>query len=142
MKEGADSTTADQAAAERPTEPKKELARDRTEWAYERSLLANDRTFSAWIRTGLATIAVGFGVTRLLQEVEPAWLVLSIGALFVVVGGGILLMGYWSHRRMLRWLSEDRHLAETRSRKVVGWIVGVITVALILGAGASLWLIT
>lgn len=121
---------------------REELAEDRTEWAYERSLLANDRTFSAWIRTGLATIAVGFGVTRLLREVQPNWLVVTLGVLFVIVGGGILLMGYWSHRRMLRWLSEDHHLTDTRSRKIVEWVVGAITVALILGAGTSLWLLT
>lgn len=112
------------------------LAEDRTGWAYERTLLANDRTFSAWVRTGLTTIAVGFGVTRLLTEVRPAWLIPSLGVLFVLVGGCIFFMGYWTHQRTLH------ELDAVRSRRITGWVVGAITVALGLGALASLWLIT
>lgn len=115
---------------------KTELAEERTGWAYERTLLANDRTFSAWVRTGLTTIAVGFGVTRLLTEVQPAWLIPSLGVLFVLVGGCIFFMGYWTHQKTLR------KLADVESRRVTGWVVGAITAALGLGALASLWLIT
>lgn len=120
----------------RKDESKEDLAEDRTTWAFERTLLANDRTFSAWVRTGLATIAVGFGVTRLLTEVQPAWLVSMLGVLFVVVGGVILFMGYWIHRSMLQQLTEGR------SHRITGGLIGVITVVLVLGALASLWLIT
>lgn len=117
-------------------EGRTELAEDRTDWAYERTLLANDRTFSAWVRTGLTTLAVGFGVTRLLTEVQPAWLIPSLGVLFVFVGGCIFFMGYWTHQKTLR------KLADEESRRVTGWIVGMITAALGVGALASLWLIT
>ncbi len=115
---------------------KTELAEDRTGWAYERTLLANDRTFSAWIRTGLTTLAAGFGVTRLLQEVEPAWLVPSLGVLFVLVGGGVFFMGYWTHQKTLQKLTAGHE------RRITGWVIGGITAALGLGALASLWLIT
>lgn len=115
---------------------KTELAEDRTDWAYERTLLANDRTYSAWVRTGLTTVAAGFGVTRLLTEVQPAWLVPSLGVLFVLVGGGIFCVAYWTHQQTLRKFSDDE------SRRITGWIIGGITAALGLGAIASLWLIT
>lgn len=130
MKESGDRTTKDKAGA------KTELAEDRTDWAYERTLLANDRTFSAWIRTGLTTVAAGFAVTQLLTEVRPAWLIPSLGVLFVAVGGGIFLIGYWSHQRTLRQLPEEE------MHRTTGWMIGAITVALLLGAVASLWLIT
>lgn len=114
---------------------KKALAEDRTDWAFERTLLANDRTFSAWIRTGLTTVAAGFAVTRLLTEVEPTWLISWLGIIFVVVGSGILLVGYWSHRSTLHRLTEER------GRRIIGWLIGAITAALVLGTAASLWLI-
>lgn len=130
MREHGDGVTEEQ------TDEREELAEERTDWAFERTLLANDRTFSAWIRTGLTTMAAGFAVTQLLTEVQPTWLIPSLGVLFIVVGGGMIAMGYWSHRATLRRLSEEE------GRKRVGWIVGAIAAALILGAGASLWLIT
>lgn len=70
MREGTDSKTADQAVTRgRPSQ--KEPARDRTEWAYERSLPANAPIFSARIRIGLAARAAGFGLRCRLQEMEP-----------------------------------------------------------------------
>lgn len=131
-----DSQEATEEASTGPAEEKTALAEDRTGWAYERTLLANDRTFSAWIRTGLTTLAVGFGVTRLLTEVQPAWLIPALGVLFVLVGGCIFFMGYWTHQKTLR------KLAAGRTRRITGWVVGVITAALGIGAFASLWLIT
>lgn len=115
---------------------KTELAEERTGWAYERTLLANDRTYSAWVRTGLTTVAAGFGVTRLLAEVQPAWLISTLGVLFVLVGGSIFFVAYWTHQQTLRKFSDDE------SRRITGWVIGGITAALGLGAIASLWLIT
>lgn len=129
-------STPDAQSGTEEAEEKTALAEDRTGWAYERTLLANDRTFSAWIRTGLTTLAVGFGVTRLLTEVEPAWLIPLLGVLFVLVGGGIFIIGYWTHQKTLRKLDAGR------ARRLTGWVVGAITVALGLGVLASLWLIT
>ena len=37
-------------------ENRRELARDRTDWALHRTQLAVERTFSAWLRTGLAAL--------------------------------------------------------------------------------------
>ena len=118
-----------------PAEAREVLAEDRTGWAFERTLLANDRTFSAWVRTGLTTVAAGFAVTRLLAEVRPAWLVSALGVLFVAVGGGVLFLGYWSYQSTLHRLTEEP------GRRIIGWLVAVITAALVLGAVASLWLV-
>lgn len=124
-----------QHAGDKHAGDKEALAEDRTDWAFERTLLANDRTFSAWIRTGLTTVAAGFGVTRLLPDVQPAWLIPWLGVLFVLVGGGILLIGYWSHRSTLHRLTEEP------GRRAVGWLIGAITMVLVLGAAVSLWLV-
>lgn len=48
----------DTAASQRPD---RELARARTKWAEDRTVLANERTFSGWARTGLTSLAVALG---------------------------------------------------------------------------------
>jgi hypothetical protein len=40
--------------------------------AYDRTLLANERTFAAWIRTGLSVAAVGLAAGQLLPRRRPA----------------------------------------------------------------------
>lgn len=66
--------------------------------------MAEERTFSAWIRTSLASMALGFGVARLLAELEPMWLVTSLGAFLILLGVLALGFGFESYRRSLRLL--------------------------------------
>lgn len=63
--------------------PKTKLAEDRT-------LLANERTFAGWMRTGLAAIGVGVGFSALFQTIEPAWLPRAVASLFLLMGAGII----------------------------------------------------
>ncbi|MDQ3399352.1 MAG: DUF202 domain-containing protein [Deinococcota bacterium] len=116
-------------------DPRVQLAEDRTDWAQERTLLAKERTFSGWLRTGLAMVAAGLGVTRLLPEVEPEWLVLSLGTALVLMGGVAVAMGFWSYRKTLKRLEEEG------IRGVPAWIIGAFTLVFLLGAGAGLVLI-
>ena len=67
-------------------------------------------------------------------RVDPAWLVTVLGVLFTVTGGAIFAVGYWSYHKTLR------KLARTDVRAVPGWLVGLITVALLAGAGGGRWL--
>jgi putative membrane protein len=67
--------------------------------ATRRTHLANERTYLAWWRTGLASLAVGIGVGRVVPELSGGrtWP-------YAVVGGGYALLGialiaYGSHRR-------------------------------------------
>jgi len=53
-------------------------------------LLANERTFSGWARTSLATVGIGLGFNALFGKLEPAWLPRAIATLFV--GLGIIIM--------------------------------------------------
>ncbi|HEY9553776.1 DUF202 domain-containing protein [Allosphingosinicella sp.] len=39
--------------------------------AEDRTVLANERTFAGWVRTGLATIAIGLGFSALFRQMEP-----------------------------------------------------------------------
>jgi putative membrane protein len=66
-----------------------EFARERTDWARQRTLLTNERTFSFWIRTGLAAVVACLGIAHLLEFERWPPLTGVIGAMFILTGGGI-----------------------------------------------------
>jgi putative membrane protein len=121
--------------AEGKGETRYELAEDRTDWAQARTLLAKERTFSAWMRTGLASIAAGLGATRLLQEVEPLWLVSALGGLLVLMGASALALGFWSYHKTLQRLGEEGR------RGLPAWVLGLFTLGLLASAAIGLALI-
>src|SRR3954466_10591687 len=49
----------------------------RTELASNRTALATERTYSAWIRTGLFSLASGAGAKSVLAGLMPMWVVLA-----------------------------------------------------------------
>jgi len=66
--------------------------------ATRRTHLANERTYLAWWRTGLACIAASLGVGRLLPEVTDGHSGLSIAAGIGFALLGIVLFGYGFER--------------------------------------------
>jgi putative membrane protein len=58
----------------------------RTELAEDRTLLANERTFAGWLRTGFAAIGIGLGFNVLFREMAPFWLPRAIATMFILVG--------------------------------------------------------
>ncbi len=103
--------------------------------ARRRTLLAKERTFAAWVRTGLAAVAVGFGAARLLDDVEPQWLVLVASITLITAGIMCLGFGFWSFRATLRELaSEDVHGMSIR-------LVGLFTLMLVFAAAVGLVLV-
>jgi len=64
--------------------------------AYDRTLLANERTFAAWIRTGLSVAAVGLAAGHLIPLSpgrRPA--AVALGVLLVMTGIGLIAFGAW-----------------------------------------------
>jgi putative membrane protein len=56
----------------------------RTELASNRTALAAERTYSAWIRTGLFSLASGAGAKGVLAGLMPAWIVLADSSALIV----------------------------------------------------------
>src|SRR3954463_5700559 len=56
----------------------------RTELASNRTALAAERTYSAWIRTGLFSLASGAGAKTVLAGLMPAWIVLLDASALIV----------------------------------------------------------
>lgn len=69
---------------------------ERSELAVQRTILANTRTFSAWIRTGLSAILAGLTIASFISENE----------LFYGIGIFIYIMTYMSYKKSFQELTE------------------------------------
>jgi len=86
--------------------------------------LANERTYLAWLRTGLALVAAGVAAERLLPRVGVSWVREVIGITLVLVGA--VTAGF--ARR--RWETVDRALRAARPppRPFIGYLVATAIV--------------
>lgn len=117
------------------TDSQHDLAVSRTDLAVKRTVLAVERNFSAWIRTALGSVAVGFAVVKLMGESEPVWLVQALGVTFTIAGCAMAIMGMWRYHRE----STD---AEFRQHQVFPrWAMPAVAAMVIFGTLASLVLI-
>lgn len=58
---------------EQPPTTAQDSADRHTELAANRAVLAAERTYAAWVRTGLTALAAGVGAKAVLGEVLPEW---------------------------------------------------------------------
>jgi inner membrane protein YidH len=111
---------------------------DETRDATRRTRLANERTYLAWWRTGLTTLAVSFGAGRLVPELSggPRRPFEIIGAAFAAVGILFMLYGYRRHSDVDEALSQgaDSPLPDLGSLAfaALGAALGVATILLVL----------
>jgi putative membrane protein len=76
--------------------------------------LANDRTFLAWLRTGIALFGLGFVVAKVALIVQPDDAPLSdqdlysaVGVLIVLTGAALIVVGYFQYLRVWNVLKVD-----------------------------------
>jgi putative membrane protein len=79
--------------------------------ATRRTRLANERTYLAWWRTGLAAFAVSLGAGRLVPAIAggPQVLYSLVGVLFAVLGLMLILYGRQRGREVDEAISEERY---------------------------------
>ena len=122
-----------------PDDTDSDTARDserRTRWAEDRTVLANERTFSAWMGTGLGAVGVAIGLKAVFGAIDPTWVAKLVASLFL----GVAILVYWMARRQacktLERLSEND--AETMPTKSFTQLAIAMTIAT-LTAGGILW---
>jgi len=118
--------------------------------------LAAERTFLAWLRTGLALMGFGFVVARfglflrqiqLVEQAAPAHtsgLSLWFGTALIVAGILVNAFSTWRHMQMVREIQQDQPSSmTTRHVVVLAVFLGLVGVAmafylLTLGGSAGL----
>ena len=107
------------------------------ELAKERTLMAAERTFSAWMRTGLAGIAAGLGVARLLsvRSAGHEFATVAAGALLIASAVAIMLFALWSYGRTVRTLQVTGDVAHSL------WLYVALTVVLVVVAVLALYIV-
>ena len=113
-----------------------EKARVRTEWAEDRTIMANERTFSSWMGFGLGAVGIAIGLKAVFGDFDPTWAAKLVASLFLVIA----IVIYWAARRQacktLERLSDnDAEAMPTKSFSIVASMLTVATIA----TGAVLW---
>ena len=109
-----------------------------TQDAARRTRLANERTYLAWWRTGLAAFAVCIGIGRIVPGVSDvtAWPYQAVGAGYGLLGIGCMVFGHLRVRAVERAVDRGE-FARLDSRVgltllALGVALGVATVALVI----------
>jgi putative membrane protein len=94
--------------------------------------LANERTFLAWIRTGLALIAGGLACAQFLRPLPIAHLREGIAVLLLVLGGVVALRAVDRWARTERAMRLRQDLPSSRFPAVLSLVVGLGAVLLVV----------
>jgi inner membrane protein YidH len=109
--------------------------------ATRRTRLANERTYLAWWRTGLTSIAVGLAAGKLIPELSDgaAWPYQLLGGAYTLLGFAFILFGQRRQvqvERSLRrgeWAPLDARVAVAMT--VAGAVLALGTVVVVLFGG-------
>jgi inner membrane protein YidH len=100
--------------------------------AYDRTHLANERTFAAWLRTGLSVAAGGIAVAHLVPEPSRDSVeALTLGAAFVLLGVAIMAYGARQAAEVAERLAREGHAAHPRSARSVYVFTGLVSLLLV-----------
>jgi putative membrane protein len=90
-----------------------------------RFLLANERTFLAYVRTAVALDVAGFGILQFLTHSQDAVRVV-FGIAMVLAGSFVGMVGYRRFRRNEQTIRADGDMTTARSPVLLALAVGVL----------------
>src|SRR5262249_34695264 len=68
-----------------------------TQLAADRTVFGAERTYAAWVRTGLLALASGIGAKATLAGVVPEWLIVATGSMLVLFSAFCFGAAVWRH---------------------------------------------
>jgi putative membrane protein len=111
-------------------------SKTRTIWAEDHTVLANERTFSSWMGTGLGSVAIAVGLKAVFGATDPTWVAKLAASLFLVVAITICWMAQKQACKTLERLSEnDAESMPAKNFTKLAWIMTIAT----LVTGGVLW---
>ncbi len=113
-----------------------ELAETRTDWAEDRTILANERTFAGWMRTGMACLGVALGLKAVFSGFSPTWVPKLVANVFVIVA----IFIFWSARnKSCQTLRRMQDHATTPQPTTNMTLIAVVMTVGAVATGAILW---
>jgi putative membrane protein len=94
--------------------------------------LANERTFLAWIRTGLALVAGGLAAAQFLPELPIAHLREAIAIAMLLLGGAVAVRAVDHWARTERAMRLGRDLPASRFPAILAILVGLGALLLVV----------
>lgn len=114
------------------------FARVRTDYAEDRTVLANERTFAGWLRTGFAAIGIGLAFNALFTRVRPEWVPKLIASVFLLIAALIFVNAERRACTVLHRLHTHRVQAIKITNIRVITVLSVVATAALL---AVIWLL-
>lgn len=115
-----------------------EMAETRTAWAEDRTMLANERTFAGWMRTGMASIALALGLKAVFKDTDHILIAKGAAELFILVAIFIFWAAALKSREAQKRM--DCHDVEAHSHKRMMILASLLTFAAVV-TGVILWLL-
>ena len=115
------------------------LSVSRTDLAEDRTILANERTFAGWVRTSLASVAIGVGFHALFPKLEPPWVPRAIATGFLLLAIVIIMLAERRAAAVTDRLSATVvETARTMNFRLLATAISIGAAAL----AAAIWLVT
>src|SRR5690606_789354 len=110
----------------------------RTNFAEDRTVLAHERSFASWLRTGMASIAVAIGFNALFKTLEPAWVAKAIATAFLLIAVAIFIS---AQRRAASVTARLEGAVIEALRPVRARLIRWASAAAPAALGAAMWLL-
>ena len=113
-------------------------ARKRTDFAEDRTVLANERTFGSWLRTGLGCIGIGLGFNTLFGRIEHLWVPRAIATAFLLIA----IIIFVAAERRACIVIHRLHTHEVETVKI--GVLRLVTIVIIVATAAliaALWML-
>ncbi len=108
---------------------KKHPVPNRNALALDRTVLANERTYQAWLRTGMAAFGAGLGIVKFLKGYMPSLIIIIIASLLILLSAVAFLQAAW------RYCNLNVHTAHLDVNTMPTWKVKIFSAVL---AGCSI----
>lgn len=115
-----------------------DLADTRTRWAEDRTMLANERTFAGWMRTGMACIALALGLKAVFKDTNHPIIAKGVSEIFILVAVLIFWAAVTKSRQTQKRM--DCHDVQAQSHQRMTVLASILTVGA-LATGVILMLL-
>ena len=115
-----------------------DLADTRTAWAEDRTMLANERTFAGWMRTGMACVAMALGLKAVFRDTDYPLIAKGVAEVFIVVAILIFWAAVTKSRKTQKRL--DDHDVNAQSHRRMAILASILTFGA-AATGVILWLL-